>query len=174
MRINKVSSSIPAIDVKLLECVNPVRGLWRIRWDIRQIEGNNHVEYMEAEVAHKPRLEEIREMIYEWIDRQTDAAILQGFVWRDHPVWLSRENQMNFKAAYDLAVQTGGATLPVKFKMCEDENGNAVYHEFNELSEFTDFYTSAVAYVNATLQKGWAKKDGINWQAYWGEEVNHE
>ena len=37
------------------------------------------------------------------------------------PVWLSSENQFNYKAAYDLAVQTGGATLPVTFKFGTDE-----------------------------------------------------
>lgn len=159
-------------DVQLLELTNPIRGLWRVRWDVQPDEYGGAV-YMEEEYNHKPTLDEIKDLIFSWIDRRTDAAILQGFVWREHPVWLSRENQMNYKAAYDLAVQTNGATLPVKFKLGEDESGNAVYHEFNDLAEFTDFYTSAVAYVNATLQKGWAEKDGIDWQAYVGKEVNN-
>ena len=50
-----------------------------------------------------------------WYNSQTDAAILSGFAYNGAHVWLSVENQYNYKAAYDLAVQTGGETLPVTF-----------------------------------------------------------
>ncbi len=111
---------------------------------------------------HKPTEQEIRDVIIAQINANTDAKILTGFVWQEKQVWLSTENEFNFKAAYDLAVQTGGATLPVKFKLGEDGNGNPVYHTFTELSEFTDFYTKAIAFVNTTLNEGWAEKDGID------------
>lgn len=111
---------------------------------------------------HKPTEQEIRDVIIAQINANTDAKILTGFVWQEKQVWLSTENEFNFKAAYDLAVQTGGATLPVKFKLGEDGNGNPVYHTFTELSEFTDFYTKAIAFVNTTLNEGWAEKDSID------------
>lgn len=111
---------------------------------------------------HKPTEQEIRDVIIAQINANTDAKILTGFVWQEKQVWLSTENEFNFKAAYDLAVQTGGATLPVKFKLGEDGNGNPVYHTFTELEEFTDFYTRAIAFVNQTLNEGWAEKDGID------------
>lgn len=111
---------------------------------------------------HKPTEQEIRDVIIAQINANTDAKILTGFVWQGKKVWLSTENEFNFKAAYDLAVQTGGATLPVKFKLGEDGNGNPVYHTFTELSEFTDFYTKAIAFVNTTLNEGWAEKDSID------------
>ena len=111
---------------------------------------------------HKPTEQEIRDVIIAQINANTDAKILTGFVWQEKQVWLSTENEFNFKAAYDLAVQTGGATLPVKFKLGEDGNGNPVYHTFTELEEFTDFYTKAIAFVNTTLNEGWAEKDGID------------
>lgn len=111
---------------------------------------------------HKPTAQEVRDVIIAQINANTDAKILTGFVWQEKQVWLSTENEFNFKAAYDLAVQTGGATLPVKFKLGEDGNGNPVYHTFTELSEFTDFYTKAIAFVNTTLNEGWAEKDGID------------
>lgn len=111
---------------------------------------------------HKPTEQEIRDVIIAQINANTDAKILTGFVWQEKQVWLSTENEFNFKAAYDLAVQTGGATLPVKFKLGEDKNGNPVYHTFTELSEFTDFYTKAIAFVNTTLNEGWVEKDSID------------
>lgn len=76
------------------------------------------------------------------------------------PVWLSTENQFNYKASYDLAVQTGGANLPIRFKFGTDEE--PIYHDFTSVDELTDFYTGAMAFINETLQDGWKQKDSIN------------
>ena len=77
---------------------------------------------------HKPTEKEIRDIIIAQINANTDEKILTGFVWQDKKVWLSTENEFNFKAAYDLAVQSGGMTLPVKFKLGEDSSGLPVYY----------------------------------------------
>lgn len=111
-------------------------------------------------------LEDIKEAILADINSQTDEKILAGFVWEEKPVWLSSENQFNFKAAYDLAVQTKGKSLPVKFKLGENEEGEPVYHTFEDMVEFTDFYTSAIAYINYCLNEGWVRKDSIDWTVY--------
>ena len=92
-------------------------------------------------------------------------SILNGFVWNEKTVYLSSENQFNFKAAYDLAVQTSSQSLPITFKLGES-NGVPVYHTFEQMSEFTDFYTKAVAFINQTLAEGWAKKDSFDWSLY--------
>jgi hypothetical protein len=113
-----------------------------------------------------PSFEEIKEAVLADINARTDEKILSGFVWEDKPVWLSSENQFNFKAAYDLAVQTQGQSLPVKFKLGEDEQGNPVYHVFEDLAEFTDFYSKAIAYINQCINDGWERKDGIDWSQY--------
>lgn len=113
----------------------------------------------------KPTKEELKKVIDAHINSLTDQKILTGFVWGDKPVWLSSENQFNFKAAYDLAVQTGGESLPIKFKLGEDGNGDPVYHTFKALSSFTDFYTSAIAFINQTLIEGWEEKDNVDYNA---------
>ena len=65
----------------------------------------------------------VKKAILDDINAQTDEKIVSGMVWipasgeNPIPIWLSTENQFNFKSAYDLAVQTNGATLPVTFKM---------------------------------------------------------
>lgn len=112
---------------------------------------------------HKPTQDEIRATIEGHINQQTDARILSGFVWDGVSVWLSKENQMNFKAAYDLAVQTEGRTLPVKLKLGEDADGAAVYRVFESVDDFSDFYKQAVAFIISTLQEGWEEKDGVNY-----------
>lgn len=112
----------------------------------------------------KPTLTQVKAVITEQINSDIDRKILSGFVWNGMPVWLSSENQFNYKAAYDLAVQTGGASLPVRFKFGTDDNPQ--YHTFNELDELTDFYTKALSFVDSTLNEGWDIKDSIDWSVY--------
>lgn len=118
---------------------------------------------MRKNYDHKPTKAELKEDITQLIDDTTDSKILQGFRWNDISVYLSTENQMNYKAAYDLAVQTSGATLPVKFKLGEDGSGNAVYHTFEDLEEFSDFFKAVVDYIEHVRMEGWDEKDGINY-----------
>ena len=79
-------------------------------------------------------------------------------------VWLSLENQFNYKAAYDLAVQTEGKNLPVVFKFGSIDS--PTYYKFDTLEELTDFYTKAMKFINEQLTIGWTKKDSINWDDY--------
>lgn len=157
--------------VELVECVNPITNKWRVRWDVQANAGTDEkgeqetgVNYMEEEFSCKPTFPEIKELITGWFNQSIDEQILSGFVWNGYPVWLSTENQFNYKAAYDLAVQTNGATLPVTFKFGSVET--LVYHEFKSLDELTDFYTKSVAFVQDTLKEGWVKKDTFNFVPY--------
>ena len=106
-----------------------------------------------------PTNEEVVKAITDAVNAQTDEKILTGYVWRDMNVWLSTENQFNFKAAYDVAVQTGGAILPITFKLGEDEIGVPHYYTFEDMATFSDFYTGAIAYIQQTLAEGWQEKD---------------
>ncbi|MBQ4589116.1 MAG: hypothetical protein IJA95_07500 [Bacteroidaceae bacterium] len=99
-----------------------------------------------------------------WYNEKIDKKILEGFVWNDMSVWLSTENQFNYKAAYDLAIQTGGMNLPIKFKFGTTDE--PVYHTFETLEELSDFYVKAMAYINTCLEEGWIEKDSINWEDY--------
>ena len=108
----------------------------------------------------------VKEEILADINAQTDQKILTGFEWEGKKVWLSSENQFNFKAAHDLAVQTNGESLPVKFKLGEEEDGTPVYHNFDTLAEIQDFYTKAIAFINTCLNEGWERKDAIDWSEY--------
>lgn len=149
--------------MKLLECVNPVKNKWRVRWDVQERDDGS-VDYMEAELTHKPTDEEITSLVRTWYNEQTDVAILSGFSYENAPVWLSQENQYNYKAAYDLAVQTDGNTLPVTFKFGTDDE--PVYRTFDTLDDLADFYTKAVKYIQNVLTDGWRKKDAIDLGKY--------
>lgn len=115
---------------------------------------------------HKPTSDEIKSDINALINMMTDEQILSGFKWNNKPVYLSQENQINFKAAYDLAVQLDGAILPIKFKLGEDSDGNPVYHTFTSLNSFTDFYTKAVGFITTALADGWAQKDSVDYSVF--------
>lgn len=98
----------------------------------------------------------------ERINTRVNRNILSGFRWKDYPVWLSSENQVNYKAAYDLAFQAKVMQMnftEVKFKFGTDEE--PVYHIFTSFEEFADFYVSAVNYIQACYQSGWTEKDEL-------------
>ena len=110
---------------------------------------------------HKPGLKEIKSIIISHINKKTDERILSGMIWKDMPIWLSQENQINYKAFYDQAVHTKGASLPITFKFGTDEN--SVYHAFNTLEDIEDFYTKVLEWIQQSICEGWRKKDNINW-----------
>lgn len=119
-------------------------------------------------IEHLPSLEEIKDAILGFINSEVDKAILGDFVWESdghqYKVWLSTENQFNYKSAYDLAVQTGGATLPVTFKFGTTEEPE--YYTFTTLEELQGFYIQAIQFIQATYQRGWVEKDSIDWNDY--------
>jgi len=94
------------------------------------------------------------------INAETDKNILTGYKYNGLSVWLSQENQFNYKAAYDLAMQTNGATLPVTFKLGTDDNPS--YVEFDNLSDFSSFYIGAMQWIQNCLAEGWKKKAAIS------------
>lgn len=154
--------------LKVVECISPKYNKYRIRYDyqpyINEDGEEQGVTFLEAEVLHKPTIDEIKDIILAWENKKIDERILSGFTWNSHPVWLSSENQFNYKAAYDLAIQTNGANLPIVFKLGTTEE--PVYYTFNSVAELNDFYLSAIKYVNDTLAEGWVKKDSIDWEQY--------
>ncbi len=114
----------------------------------------------------KPALADIREAIHGLIDAQTDYNIENKCTWNGISVYLSEENQRNFKAVYDLSVQLNGQTLPQKFKLGEDADGKAQYYTFEDMDTFTSFYTTCVSHIQTCLEAGWTEKDSIDWSKY--------
>ena len=150
-------------DVKLLECTNPVRDYWRIRFDV-QAKDDGTADYMEHQLYAKPTLQQVKAIITEYINGQTDQKILSGLTYQTQMVWLSAENQANYKAAYDLAVQTQGENLPYKVKLGSEDEPS--YREFSSLQDFKAFYLSIQRHIDTAIQEGWAKKDAIDWSQY--------
>lgn len=147
--------------VPLLECTNPVKGKWRVRWDV-QGHDDGTADYMEMEFSHKPSEEEIRETITAYINGQTDAAILRGFAWKGQAVYLSTENQLNFASIE----RNGRISYPLTVKVNETEQGESEYATFERKEDFTAFSQAASLYIIETVQNGWRRKDGLKMEDY--------
>ena len=120
--------------------------------------------WMETWLSGKPSIEQVKSVVLNALNKDVDQKILSEFVWKNMAVWLSTENQFNYKAAYDLAVMSQGKSLPVTFKFGSTDN--PVYYTFETLDDISDFYISAMAHVNSCLEEGWKKKDSIDWSVY--------
>jgi hypothetical protein len=146
-----------------IECVNPVKNKWRIRWD-EQPNGENSATFMEAEFDHRPAIDEIKVIVMDWYNSRINSEILSGFKYEGSTVWLSQENQFNYKSAFDCVIQTNGATLPVTFKFGDSDT--PVYRKFESLPELADFYSSFMSHIQKTLENGWRQKDGFDFSVY--------
>ena len=144
-----------------------------IMWDCKPIKKTNamgvEIEtplaiWQEHTFDHIPTLSEIKEIIINYYNKIVDNEILSGMLWKNMRIWLSTENQFNYKVAYDLALQTNGSTLPITFKFGDCEN--PTYYKFETLEDLDDFYKSSVMHIQNTLQKGWEIKDSIDWNIF--------
>jgi len=149
--------------VALIECTNPVRNRWRVRWDVTT-DANGITSYMEQQLNHQPTADEIKTLISEWISDRTAAKILSGFSYEGVPVWLSIENQSNYQRAYIQANLGLPGALPVTFKFGTDDD--PVYRTFNTLPELEAFYTAYSAHIQDAQQEGWIAKDYIDLGLY--------
>ena len=135
-----------------------IGGLLKFGYGEEEIDGMIHKYNYVHEFLKTPTKSEVLDLLINHINKLTDEKILSGFVWNGVNVWLSTENQFNFKAAYDVAVQTNGASLPIKFKLGEIDNVPQ-YYTFEDMATFTDFYTKAIAFIMNALNDGWIEKD---------------
>jgi len=127
--------------------------------------------------------DDIKSAILADIDSRTDSTILNGYQWTilhgdtDKPeeerhvsetvsVWLSMENQENFKEAHRLASADASKVIPIKFKISEDEDKKAVYETFESFGELDAFYLGAFSFIKQSIDAGWAEKDSIDWKPY--------
>lgn len=115
-------------------------------------------------LVNEPTTQQCLDSIFSQVNSEIDEKILSGCVWTDadgnsHNVWLSMENQFNFKATFDLALQMGGKTLPVAFKLGTNESPD--YVTFASVESLQDFILKTTSYIQETLAEGWKRKNAI-------------
>ena len=106
---------------------------------------------------HLPGKTELREDITGLINAETERKILTGMTWKGIPLWLSQENQRNISDA------VRAATLPVRLKLGEDEDGNPIYYIFEDSNELTELYKAVWEHIRSSLDYGWREKDAVDY-----------
>lgn len=148
-------------DVALLECTNPVKNKWRVRWDVSTDESGT-TSYMEEDFDHKPSAEEIKSLIEGWISEATRDKIVSGFSYDGVPVWLSTENQANYERAY---IQSKlGHGVSTVFKFGTDEN--PVYRRFENPADLEAFFHAYSEHIQQTQLDGWNAREAIDLDLY--------
>jgi len=112
----------------------------------------------------KPSLLMIEETIFDIINKATEKRIVNNFKWKGYSVHLDKENQMNYKNAFDLALATNGENLPVTFKF--KLNGESAYYTFDTIDELKDFYLAVSNHITKCLEAGWKEKDKFDRNDY--------
>ena len=139
-----------------VRCTNRRRGIWS--YGITRNRDTEGVQrsYMEETFDHLPALAEIKAVINEWYNRKITDTIESGYVWNGLKVWLSTENQMNYKTAYDLAFADRRGKPSCYFQAREEDN--PTFYEFASMQQLQEFYTGAVKHIQETQKEGWALK----------------
>lgn len=120
--------------------------------------------YSYIKYTYKPSVDTIKNDLEEIFNSFTAEKITNGFYWNDLNISLTKENQINYKASYDLAIQSGGKNLPIRIKATK--NGKVEYMVFFTIAEVEDFYLAVNRHINNCLEDGWQKKDAIDYSVY--------
>lgn len=121
-------------------------------------------------------LADVKDAIIADINKAIDEKILSGYQWtilhgtdagKVANVWLSAENQNNYKGFHDAAHDyPEQVEFPAVYKIGEDEDGKALYEHFESIAEVAQFYLGALGFIKQTLAEGWQTKDAIDWTEY--------
>lgn len=166
--MERVTSTIKMWGDKLIICRNPHLKNYMIAWDMQELEpdedGVVKYSYLVENIDSLPTKEQVKSIVWGYYNKMCDLKILSGLKYEGSTVWLSQENQFNYKAAWDFAYQTQGESLPVTFKLGEEDN--PVYKRFNTVEELQEFIVLVIQHINNTLSEYWGIKDSVDWTKY--------
>lgn len=106
---------------------------------------------------HRPTMAEVKTDIEELINEQVQERIRTGMEYETMPVWLSEENQLNFRSV---------PRVPVRFKLGEYSDGKPAYRVFETREELADFNEAIANHIAQCLNAGWDEKDAVDYSAY--------
>lgn len=149
-------------------------GFYIIRWDYTEFSEEEEspiiATWTYEKFSNLPSLEYVKTMINDYYNKQINDNIVSGFEWNGHKIWLSIENQTNYKNALDLAIQTNGENLPISFRFGESNDPD--YYQFNTIEELKSFWIACNQHIQKCIVDGWNIKDSVDWSVY--EQVYEE
>ena len=107
--------------------------------------------------TYLPDKEEIRRILTEQINANTNETILNGLVWQGTPVYLSMESQANI-----MRIALLGTAYPLNLKLGESADGVPQYYNFSSADEFSEFAHAVSEHITNAVQSGYAEKDKLD------------
>lgn len=139
-----------------------------VSYEMTPLEDGVHATWFEIYFYKKPHpvvtFDDIKEAILKDVDDGVKRMIIEDMRWEDKQVWLSLENQQNYKTALDVAKETGGANLPIKFKLGKEDE--PTYVTFTTIEALREFWLACATHIRECLAYGWDVKDNIDWDTY--------
>lgn len=146
--------------------MSPVLGIWQVLLYKGAPNEDDECEAVVRSYDHEPTMTEIKRDVLDLYNEMIQEKILSGHVFEGHQVWLSLENQINYKATYDLAVRLQGeqGSLPVTIKMGSDDA--PYYRKFETVDDLEQFCLGVFTHIKTCLEQGRMQKENINWSLY--------
>lgn len=141
-----------------LQVFNQIKGEYILSWVYKE------TMYVETILTYKPDIDQIKNIIIDFIEKEVDKNVEFGFVYKGTPVHLNKENEDNFFKAFvfgfleNMSGQSFGI-FPVPFKLGTPEKPEIKM--FNDFSEVREFCLSAFAYKKGCIAEGFKLKQEI-------------
>ena len=136
------------------------RNRWDLFYGFGKDEDNEMGYNWRTSFDHQPTIEEVKETITNQISANTQKAIIEGYKWNGHLVWLSSENQANYTRDYIMAKNGDLGTMPT-VKLGSDDA--PVYYTFEDIEELTEFVMGMQQHIQNCLNASWTERKEIDW-----------
>lgn len=139
------------------------RNRWDLFYGFGKDEDNEMGYNWRTSFDHQPTIEEVKETITTQISANTQKAIIEGYKWNGHLVWLSSENQANYTRDYIMAKNGDLGTMPT-VKLGSDDA--PVYYTFEDIEELTEFVMGMQQHIQNCLNASWTGREEIDWSVF--------
>jgi hypothetical protein len=139
------------------------RNRWDLFYGFGKDEDNEMGYNWRTSFDHQPTIEEVKETIITQISANTQKAIIEGYKWEGHLVWLSSENQANYTRDYIMAKNGDLGTMPT-VKLGSDDA--PVYYTFEDIEELTEFVMGMQQHIQNCLNASWTERKEIDWSVF--------
>ena len=142
-----------------VECINPRRGRYAVRWNHHEeAEGGWYAD--EAIFDHRPTLDEVRDVINNYIDEQTQSDIVNGFFWNGRQIRLTDTAQRNFLFAVYTVNHTGEIDRAPFVGLLKADTDAAAADELG------DMVAAMWEHIKNHRALGLAKKSAVDYSAF--------
>lgn len=141
-----------------LQVFNQIKGEYILSWVYQKNM------YVETVLSYKPDIEQIKNIIIDFIEKEVDKKVEFGFVYKGIPVHLNKENEDNFFKAFvfgfleNMSGKSFGI-FPIPFKLGTPEKPEIKI--FKDFSEVQEFCLSAFEYKKSCIAEGFKLKQEI-------------